>query len=370
VIDALQRRDIEAEVLSTDLKYFYRVKRELYLLPLLSVVVRWNGDRQGLGSWLQDLLQRTIYTNYEVILIVDREIIDAGLEEHLLSVDQPVRLVIADQPAGLAAHYNHALPHCDGDYVVCVRGDLDIDDGYWLSALVEYCQRPDAGIVAGRVEGDAIDVPEVTPIPEIDNDSPWYYAQFVQQASILLNGLHCPQNVWCPSWDCCAVNRDLFDACNGFDADRFPDLFAMHDLGFKCLAAGFKSILYPVLPPASAQRQAIYPDGNGRVVEKGAAGLPGPMAIGAGAGGSVLQPGEQLVRRESTWRGSWRGLPEPFPNVARRRRLGHSPNKSLTSRLNFIRKSPFRDLPPPRREKIEQIQGQPFSLLTIPQPER
>lgn len=245
VIDALQRRDIEAEVLSTDLKYFYRVKRELYLLPLLSVVVRWNGDRQGLGSWLQELLQRTIYTNYEVILIVDREIIDAGLEEHLLSVDQPVRLVIADQPAGLAAHYNHALPHCDGDYVVCVRGDLDIDDGYWLSALVEYCQRPDAGIVAGRVEGDAIDVPEVTPIPEIDNDSPWYYAQFVQQASILLNGLHCPQNVWCPSWDCCAVNRDLFDACNGFDADRFPDLFAMHDLGFKCLAAGFKSYYTP-----------------------------------------------------------------------------------------------------------------------------
>ena len=245
VVDALQRREIEAQVLHTELKYFYRVKRELYLLPLLSVVSRWTGDRQGLGAWLQNLVLRTTYANYEVILVVDREIIDPGLEEYLLALDQPVRLVVADRQAGLAAHYNHAVALCDGDYVVFVRSDLDIDDGYWLSALVEYCQRPDTGIVAGRVDGDAADVPEVTPIPDIDNDSPRYYAQFVQQASVLLNGLQCPQNVWSPSWDCCAVNRDLFDACNGFDANRFPDLFAMHDLAFKCRAAGFKSYYTP-----------------------------------------------------------------------------------------------------------------------------
>ena len=245
VSDALQRREIEAEVVDTELKYFYRVKRELYLLPLLSVVSRWTGDRQGLGAWIQNLVLRTTYANYEVIIVVDREIIDAGLEEHLLALDQPVRLVVADRQAGLAAHYNHAVPHCDGDYVVFVRSDLDIADGYWLSALVEYCQQPNTGMVAGLVDGDAADVPEVTPIPDIANDSPCYYAQFAQQASVLLNGLHCPQNVWSPSWDCCAVNRDLFDACNGFDADRFPDLFAIHDLGFKCRAAGFKAYYTP-----------------------------------------------------------------------------------------------------------------------------
>ncbi len=245
VVDALQRQEIEAEVLPTDLKYFYRVQRELYLLPLLSLVSRWTGDRDGLRTWIQNLLQRTEYSNYEVVLVVDPEIIDAGLEEQLLALDQPVRLLVADRQAGLAACYNQALPHCDGDYVVFVRDDLAIDDGYWLSALVEYCQRPDTGIVAGRVDGDDADVPEVTPIPDIDNHSPWYYARFVQQASVLLNGRHCPQNVWAPAWDCCAVNRDLFAACNGFDAARFPDLFAMHDLAFKCLAAGFKSYYTP-----------------------------------------------------------------------------------------------------------------------------
>ena len=246
VVDALLRREIEAEVLPTDLKYFYRVQRELYLLPLLSLVSRWTGDRDGLRTWVQNLVQRTEYSNYEVVLVVDPEIIDAGLEEQLLALDQPVRLVVADdRQAGLAALYNQAVALCDGDYVVFVRSDLDIDDGYWLSALVEYCQRPDTGIVAGRVDGDAADVPEVTPIPDIDNHSSWYYARFVQQASVLLNGRHCPQNVWAPAWDCCAVNRDLFAACNGFAAARFPDLFAMHDLAFKCLAAGFKSYYTP-----------------------------------------------------------------------------------------------------------------------------
>ncbi|MBB5346590.1 glycosyltransferase [Desulfoprunum benzoelyticum] len=245
VVDALQRREIEGEVLPTEFKYYYRVKRELYLLPLLSLVVRWTGDRDGLREWIGNLVRRTEYSNYEMVLVVDQDIIDPGLEEQLLTLDQPVRLIVADRQGGLAAHYNDALAHCDGDYVVFVRDDLAINDGYWLSALVEYCQRPDTGIVAGRVDGDDADVPEVTPIPDIDNDSPRYYARFLQQASVLLNGLHCPQNVWAPSWDCCAVNRDLFDACNGFDAARFPDLFAMHDLGFKCLAAGFKSYSTP-----------------------------------------------------------------------------------------------------------------------------
>ena len=99
---------------------------------------------------------------------------------------------------GLAACYNQALPHCDGDYVAFVGSDVAITDGNWLSALLEYCQTARyRDRSAGGLLSDTLRTRRAqSPIPDIDNHSAWYYARYLQQASVLLNGRHCPQNIW------------------------------------------------------------------------------------------------------------------------------------------------------------------------------
>ena len=241
VVEALQRRGIEAEVLGTDFKFYYRVKRELYLLPLVSLVVTGGREDAECTAWVENLLRCTEYANFEMIVLRRRGESGAALAACAAASDRPVKIIEYDGLAGLASLCNLALPRCDGEYVVLLDDALEPADGYWLSALMEYCQRPDTGIVAGYMEMEPVAGVEVTPVPDIGNRSPQYYARFVQQASVLLNGLHCPQNIWCAPGICCAVSRDILDG--GLDAENFPHLFALHDLSFSCRKKG-KLIYY------------------------------------------------------------------------------------------------------------------------------
>ncbi len=245
LVAALERREIEAEVLPTELKYFYRTQRALYLLPLVSLVIYWDQQDQGPTTWLKQLIATTDYSNYEVILLYDRGTVIDGLSAYLLSLDQPVRPVEVVEGQGLATLYNLALQHCDGDYVAYVSSDVAITDRLWLSTMLEYCQMPDTGGVCARLHGDRPENAEPKPLPDLDNQSPWYYARYLQQASTLLNGLQCPQNIWSAAWECCVLNKEALDRCGGFAAADFPDIFAIHDLSFQLVERGLQIYYTP-----------------------------------------------------------------------------------------------------------------------------
>jgi O-antigen biosynthesis protein len=245
VAAAFARRGIEAEVLHTDLKYFYRTQREQYILPLVSLVVYWDQVDRDPADWLEHLIAVTAYRNYEIILLHDRGDALDSLHRCLLASDQPIKAVEVDPIQGLAVLYNQALQHCDGDYVAFVSSDVAITDGSWLSAMLEYCQTPDTGAVCGRLQDENSGLVELAPAPDIHRQSAWYYARYLQQASILLNGRQCPQNIWSAAWECCVISKEALDRCGGFTADRFPDLYAIHDLSFQLGGLGMQVYYTP-----------------------------------------------------------------------------------------------------------------------------
>jgi len=244
VADALLRREIDAEVHHTDLKFYYRVKRTLNILPLVSVIVFSSRDDEECASWLDALLQSTEYVNFEVIVLRSRHEY-RDLAAYAAASDRPVKIVTADGGSGLAELLNRSLVHCDGEYVVLLSDACEPENGYWLSALMEYCQRPDTGIVCGHLEIPGQVGLDITPIPEILNQSHAYYARFLREASVLLNGQHCPQNTWCASGFCCAISREALDVCGEFDAERFPTLFALDDFSFICAGKGWQIYYTP-----------------------------------------------------------------------------------------------------------------------------
>lgn len=245
LVDAIARRNIEGEVLPTELKFYYRTRRDLYLLPLVSVIVYWDQQDQESTSWLSRLISITAYANYEIILLHDEECNTALLQTYLASIDQPVKLIEVIEHQGIAVLYNLALQYCDGDYVAFISSDVVVDDGMWLSTLLEYCQSTSTGIVFGGLTGTHPELPEIFPFPDIRNESPWYYARYLQQASVLLNGPHCPQNTWGAIWECCVIQKEALDQCGGFAAEDFPDLFALHDLSFQFHQRGLKIYYTP-----------------------------------------------------------------------------------------------------------------------------
>ena len=232
-------------MLPTDLKYFYRIQRELYILPLVSVVVYWDQQDQEPTAWLQHLISITAYTNYEVILLHETGCMNDALQAYVMASDQPIKLVKVDGQLGLATVYNQALLHCDGDYIALVSSDIEMRDDTWLSAMLEYCQVPDTGAVCGHLRCTNSRLVALSPLPDILDLSAWYYARYLQQASTLLSGLQCPQNIWSITWECCVLKKEALDQCGGFAADDFPDLFAIHDLSCQFLERGLQLYYTP-----------------------------------------------------------------------------------------------------------------------------
>ena len=242
---AINRRGIPARILPTDWKFYYRTQRELSLMPLVSLAIYWDQENEDPAGWLQNLITLTTYTNYEVLLLHDDQLAIDSLHSYLLSTNQPVKLLAVAGFQGMATLYSEALQHCNGEYVAFLSSDVVITEATWLSALLEYCQMPDTGAVCGKLLYKNSDLVEITPLPDIQNQSAWYYSRYLQQASIHLNGLQCPQNISSVSWECCVIKKEALDQCGGLTISLFPDLFAIHDLCFQFQVRGLQIYYTP-----------------------------------------------------------------------------------------------------------------------------
>jgi hypothetical protein len=118
----------------------------------------------------------------------------------------------------------------------------------WLEILLAQAQEAETGIVSTRlmsVENDE----ESKTLPDLTDDSPEYYYNFVQQCSVHMNGLQCPQNVLAVSWELCMVSKERFVACPGakpgFDDINMPVLFWSLDFCLRLFEQGYENVYLP-----------------------------------------------------------------------------------------------------------------------------
>ena len=101
VEDALQRRDIQGRVDTTDWKFFYSVRRKLEVFPVISVVIIHRQDID-FRSWLLQLVQNSSYPAVEFIVITDSVLTDEKSDKydldcvhiHQLSTEQDRKSVV------------------------------------------------------------------------------------------------------------------------------------------------------------------------------------------------------------------------------------------------------------------------------------
>lgn len=245
VAGAMARRGIVGEALFTDWKFFYRAKRALVSALSVSLVVNWQQPPDESFPWLNKLIALAGYKVSQVLIFATQvpssSLIDTFAKESTIT---PVYKVL---PEGLgpAEKLSSIQTDLQGDLVAYIDGDLDIESTDWLAALVEYGQSPEIGVVGGLIDYPAEGCDTVTPIADCTNTSPWYYARFLTDCSVLQNGRHCPQEVLGVSGDLFLTRRKQLTAPDSFDSVHFPFLLAMPDLSFRLHHQGKKNIATP-----------------------------------------------------------------------------------------------------------------------------
>lgn len=222
---ALSRQQIEAAAETTDLRFFYRARRNLPQHELVSVVV--DGAGEVAPPWRDQLAASWPELEWLVL--------DSASDAEVAGM--------ADKRPHLKR--NLAAEKARGEYLFFIDGRVSSLRAGSLPALLEYGQDATVAMVGGW-----LDVPESMhqhrgSLPDLANTSPFYYASFLRDVSVHHNRFHCAQYSWAVAEQLCLIRRDLFLDCGGYDPTFQTLAFAHLDLCFRLYEQGFFLVYTP-----------------------------------------------------------------------------------------------------------------------------
>ncbi len=243
IANALKRREIAADVLLTDWKFFYRIQKEIQITPRVAVLIV-HRNTSGFDDWFSMLLTRTTYPDTEFIVVVESKEQMLSLKETCRSLDRVLRFVEVSGENCLATNYNAAARESSAEYIIFLNAQVQLQTDRWVEALLQYGIDPKSGMVGGRVQPFST-VDFIETVPDLSRESELYYSRFLQRCSQHMNGLQCVQNVLALSWDLAMVERKSFIDCDGFDEDSLGHLLADTDFCFRLRQNGYENIYTP-----------------------------------------------------------------------------------------------------------------------------
>jgi glycosyltransferase involved in cell wall biosynthesis len=122
------------------------------LLPKVSVIIPTRNGLKVLRPCLASLLEKTSYSNIEV-LVIDNGSDDPATLIYLLDLERLGKIQVLRDPSpfNYAALNNRAVQCATGEFICLLNNDIEVIEPSWLEELVLQALRPGAGAVGARL---------------------------------------------------------------------------------------------------------------------------------------------------------------------------------------------------------------------------
>ncbi|MGJ7516003.1 glycosyltransferase [Pseudomonas baetica] len=227
--------------------------------PKVSIIVRTGDSLYALQRCIEGLIERTAYTQYE-ILIVDSGVQDPAMLDWLAAMAQlgasMLRVLRYAGDDNEAAIRNFASEQARGEYLLLLDAQAVICDADWLDELLNHAQRPEVGVVGARIlspEGTIVSAGLVLglagPVGSPFSDEAAGARGYMQR-------MHVTQNWSAVSSHCLMVRKQVLEDLGRFDEEHFS--LGLSDVDV-CLRASKEGYLVVWTPYASV---VVAPQGS------------------------------------------------------------------------------------------------------------
>ncbi len=225
----------------------YRVRYPIAGEPQVAILMPTGGHKSVFRA-LEEVLDKTAYKNYEIVLIDNSRA--ERIERYaarLAARKAPVRYFDwRGQPFNFSRMNNAAARAAAAPYLLFLNDDTTIISAEWLTAMLEHAQRPEIGAVGAQL---------------------WYPDNVIQHAGVVMglygNCSHAfkgvPGELWHYYFDmphlvrncsavtgaCLLLARDKFFEAGGFDEVNLAVAFQDVDLCLKLLELGYRTVYTP-----------------------------------------------------------------------------------------------------------------------------
>jgi len=230
--DCLERKQIEGTLSDID-NFMFRIHRPLAQQNLVSVIVCLTDLDRSYPQFLNDLAQQLHYPEIEILIFAD---------PFNVSVDQKkFRFLEFDHEQTLPSNLNYAVEEAEGDYCLFVFQSFEALQQDWLANLVEQAQRPETGMVAGKLLNNQNRIETAGVILSQNGPLNWFKNAEVS-ATGDTNSLISPRSYQLLSGNLAMIAKSKFGS--GFDK-RFKIRFFDYDLCLRLEQKGFFNLFTP-----------------------------------------------------------------------------------------------------------------------------
>jgi GT2 family glycosyltransferase len=251
LVDYVERNSLDAEVIDGAAPGLFHVKRRIQGQPLVSIVLTTD-DRQRdvngklialLPTAIRSIRQKTLYSNYEIIVIDNGRLSDAT-QDFLKSVPHRRVSYAIEGDFNFAHKLNFSVRHARGEHLVILNDDVEVISSNWLTAMLEYSQDPAIGAVGaklyfadGRLQHAGVVLGVSGLAAHVFHQAPGHHPGYAGSTMG-------PRNYSAVTAACLMTRRAVFDEVGGFNEQLAID-FNDVDYCLKVRRAGYRIVFTP-----------------------------------------------------------------------------------------------------------------------------
>ncbi len=215
---------------------WYIMKKQISV----SIVIPVYNNIELTGTCVNSILKQEKNSNYEIIIVDNGSIDETNNYFNNLEI-QKIRYFRLEENLGFVGGCNFGASHAEGDYIVFLNNDTEIQIG-WLDNLLKTFQiRPDCGAVGCKLIYPDGTLQEAGGIIFSDGNG-WNYGRGMNPGD---PGFNFVREVDYCSGAALMVRRDLWDEIGGFDERYSPAYYEDTDLCFEIRKRGYKVYYQP-----------------------------------------------------------------------------------------------------------------------------
>lgn len=244
----LQRRGLDAEVEQGYLPGAFRVTYRPAERPRVSIIIPTRDGLHLLRACVDSLLQKTAYSNYEVI-IVDNNSEQSETMAYLESIPKTSggRVRVLRYPHGFnySAINNYAAREAAGEFLLLLNNDTQIIQAEWLERMLMHSLRPEVGVVGARLLYPNGHLQHAGVIVGMANIADHVHLGLPMKHPGYMGRAQVDQDFSAVTAACLLIRKSLFLDVGGFDEEKLAVLFNDVDLCLKVRERNLKIVWTP-----------------------------------------------------------------------------------------------------------------------------
>ncbi len=212
--------------------------------PTVSIIVPNRNAFDVLGKAVRGLCHDTTYPHRELV-IVDNGSTDPEVLELYRSLERDGfgRIVPFDRPFNFSAACNAGAAAARGDFLLFLNNDIEVIQADWLDELIRWAERPDVGIVGGKLLYPDLAVQHAGVVFGLGLVG-HIFARAPEGTSGLFGSTDSYRNYLAVTGACQMMRKEVFRQLGGYD-ERFRLSFSDVVLCMEAWKAGYRVVYTP-----------------------------------------------------------------------------------------------------------------------------